>query len=60
MESVWMNILNIISPIAGICSTTFISSQIMCDQNVLVKTNTALLLNQKLQQTDLMLDLLHS
>lgn len=53
MDSVWMNILNIINQIAGICSTIFtFLCQIMCDQNVLVKPEIVLLLNQKLQQTD--------
>lgn len=53
MDSVWVNILNIISQTAGICSTTFtFLCQSMCDQNVLVKPDTAMLLNQKLQQTD--------
>lgn len=56
MDSVYMNILNIISQIAGICSTTStFLCQITCDQNVSVKPDTAVLLNQKLQQKDLLL-----
>lgn len=56
MDSVWMNILNVISQIAGICSSTStFLCQITCDQNVSVKPDTAVLLNQKPQQKDLLL-----